>query len=297
MNIVIVSDAHLRSKGPPSRKDDYQTSILTKLEYSLQYAVERDAIWVFLGDLFHFKDPSRTPISLIMRLYYILQSHSCQKYVIAGNHDLQSAGMSIIHHQPLGLLTAVGVLSSPDEIEHAGFRIRFLNFDPRFVIDPHLMDAGDADILMAHLPARSNPYEGEISYGALADLGYSLIFFGHTHEEFNITRVKNTGIVRVPSISRVSIPTADPQIKPAFVYVSAIGIQEVVPPYASGVDIFDFEKHEVSKLLTEELGDFVTSARNLNLVSISVRDNLEAMRNTLEVEVYEELLELITNNV
>jgi predicted phosphodiesterase len=53
VNLSFFTDLHLRGQGPSSRKDDYPTSILNKLEYCLDYSSKNSDIALFGGDFCH----------------------------------------------------------------------------------------------------------------------------------------------------------------------------------------------------------------------------------------------------
>jgi len=53
VNLSFFTDLHLRGQGPSSRKDDYPVSILSKLQYCLEYSSKNSDIALFGGDFCH----------------------------------------------------------------------------------------------------------------------------------------------------------------------------------------------------------------------------------------------------
>lgn len=51
--IYFIPDVHLQEQSPRSRKDNYPSVVLEKLEYIVDYVNKADGIAVFLGDLFN----------------------------------------------------------------------------------------------------------------------------------------------------------------------------------------------------------------------------------------------------
>jgi len=291
---AIVADTHLRVKGPPSRRGDYREQILAKLEYSLSYAEERGAIWVHLGDVFHFKNPSRTPVSLILEMYELFARFSCPKYVIFGNHDMQTQGLRSVRSQPLGLLVAVGALNHVEEIELEGIKLRFLDYEvsPGQFLEyvTHL----DGDVLFCHQMIKDvKQSEEDIAYSELASGGFSLVFFGHTHASAELRKVGSTLVVRVPSMARASIPTEDRGLRPSFLYWDGDQISEVIPPHVPSEDLFLFEEYEIKKEVRSEMEDFLEAAHGLVLKPASLVGAVLELRDSLDKATYDMLMEYL----
>ena len=56
--ILVINDPHIADRPPLGRKDDYRSTILSKL-YTMQAVIKENEITqvVITGDVFHYKNP------------------------------------------------------------------------------------------------------------------------------------------------------------------------------------------------------------------------------------------------
>ena len=104
---LFIGDPHISSKKPGRRKDEnFEETILNKLEEIINIANNKDYLPVFLGDLFN--RPQEDSESLKTRVTRILNKsrHKCVSNV--GNHDITHS--SISDEDTLKLLSEAGVL-------------------------------------------------------------------------------------------------------------------------------------------------------------------------------------------
>ena len=81
--LLFIGDPHLASRAPGARKDDYPNTILRKLEWSLNYAIEHRLLPCLLGDV--FDKPRDNSNWLIGELCAMLVGR--EVIAIYGNHD------------------------------------------------------------------------------------------------------------------------------------------------------------------------------------------------------------------
>lgn len=109
--IICVGDIHLSDKPPSSCTPSYTDDILDMLVYvaKLEKALNADAV-VWAGDIFHFKQPSRTSHSTVLKLLRVAKQYR-NLYVVTGNHDISSDRLDSLDKQPLGVLYESGALT------------------------------------------------------------------------------------------------------------------------------------------------------------------------------------------
>ena len=103
MKILTVGDLHVRDGNPLGRTDNYKEAIFQKLMsiqgLALEHQVEHT---VFLGDIFDQKRGSRVSDTIRQRLIVHFNSWHGEVWVVPGNHDMGSKGLSSLSNQPLG---------------------------------------------------------------------------------------------------------------------------------------------------------------------------------------------------
>lgn len=103
--LLFIGDPHLASRSPGSRKDDYATAILKKLEWSLDYAAKESLLPCLLGDIFHHKWERQ--LKLIGALCAVLAGR--EVLTIYGNHDITEN--TLTEGQALDLVIRAGLLT------------------------------------------------------------------------------------------------------------------------------------------------------------------------------------------
>lgn len=110
LRLVWRTDVHLSDRPPQSRRDDWESSLIGKLEQIRHIAHNMKAMAVLDGgDFFHVKSPVRTPHRLIQRVAELHKTYSCPVYATVGNHDCVYGDIDFLPQQPLGVLFATGV--------------------------------------------------------------------------------------------------------------------------------------------------------------------------------------------
>lgn len=110
IRLIWRTDAHLAEQPPQSRRDDWESTIIGKLEQIGEIAHRRKALAVLDGgDFFHVKSPGRTSHRLIRRIAELHQTYSCPVYATVGNHDCVYGDFDFLPQQPLGVLFSTGI--------------------------------------------------------------------------------------------------------------------------------------------------------------------------------------------
>ena len=109
MNIIALSDVHLRSTNPIARKDNIVKTQFKKLEFIFDYAVKHKCIILQAGD---FLDKSRDWNLLIMLMQFFGKYKDLDFYCVLGQHD--SYFYSKTKGTTLGILERMGIISVLD---------------------------------------------------------------------------------------------------------------------------------------------------------------------------------------
>jgi len=106
--LLFIGDPHIEGRTPGFRKDYYPETILNKLQWCVEYALEHDLQPILLGDI--FDKPRDNPNWIISRLLDILAD--CTIPTIFGNHDC--ANPQLDENDTLTLLAKAGVVQLLD---------------------------------------------------------------------------------------------------------------------------------------------------------------------------------------
>jgi DNA repair exonuclease SbcCD nuclease subunit len=114
---LFIGDVHLTSRKPDRRHDDYQQSVLKKIEFVLTVANNQKLIPVFLGDIFHYA--SETSKALETALTRILRKSWTPPLSNVGNHDISHK--ILCDDDSLALLAESGVIIAPKMAGPVGY--------------------------------------------------------------------------------------------------------------------------------------------------------------------------------
>lgn len=301
MKFLYFADPHLQPKGPPSRKDDYAETILWKLAQISVIAKREKVDQVFcLGDLFHHKDPNRTPPWLLVRTMEVLSTFGPPVFMVMGNHDLQSAGPATVPRQPVGVLIQAGLLyyqEEPYEIDN--FLFHPFHHLPKMkdALRHHTpaISAEHKNILLTHADISPTGRFETVAYSEMVNWGYDYIFYGHMHELLPVHMLMKPKIICVPAVARGSIPTTDTRTPPAIVIhdTDDDGFRFIELEHMPQEDLFRFEEHELKKITKRELEQFVATADSLQLNTTSIASALAQIKGELDTGVYSILVEYL----
>lgn len=107
--ILLFNDPHFRGTSPVGRKDDFQETLVNKIEEIIRIAHTKccDAI-VITGDVFDRPD---TKYSVIRRFGKILRKSKIPIYTAIGNHDVFAYNTNTLKRTALGILEGLGVVN------------------------------------------------------------------------------------------------------------------------------------------------------------------------------------------
>ncbi len=115
--ILFIGDPHVAAFPPGHRLDDYGNTVIEKLAFCLQVALEQKCLPIILGDLFHV--PRNNPNHLMVDLIELFRT--AKPWVLVGNHDKHEARLT--RDVSLYLLHAAGsirLISLPGPVASLG---------------------------------------------------------------------------------------------------------------------------------------------------------------------------------
>jgi DNA repair exonuclease SbcCD nuclease subunit len=271
LKLLLFADAHLRAKGPPSRIDDYPYAILGKIAFvrdlAEQYGVDAT---IFLGDLFHFKDPSRTPPWLLSAAIRVFRSFPTPPYILLGNHDLQSGGVVSLGRQPIDVLLQAGVVARVARTYFKSHALTFLDYDSLVALQFDGLlpspEPGMVNILFTHLDMGVLGSDSVVAYDQLCGRGYDMVFNGHMHKRVAPRDIGATRLFQVPAIARPAIPQEGEE-RPCVVYVEDSRVDLIEVPHRPTSEIFRLEEASDARDSQSEIAAFVAQVSALNLAT------------------------------
>jgi exonuclease SbcD len=212
---IYLTDIHYGAK-PSNRKDDYNASILTKLDYVLGIAAKNDCVVLIGGDL--FDNPRRISFIEFNRLIQVFRKYPVDVYCIDGNESHDGIGDS----SPLEVLKYAGIIKRDKGFE---------DFDSvRVIFRGHGSDSGsiDADLspsklnlLMTHETIVEDhvPFDHKLidEFETKADL----VTIGHYHPYQGI-KTRQDGVIFVApgALARRKKIKHELNRSPKFVFIS-----------------------------------------------------------------------------
>ncbi len=151
MKAVILGDVHFgcihglgkpKQEGGNTRYDDYENTMNYVVDYCIDNKID---VFIQTGDLFEYRDPSATVMSMADRFLKKLSNSGIQTFIIMGNHDYKRRGNSF-----------TSAISSLPAINYPNIN---------FVLNPKIMsvEANESDKMdLLLLPFRDKRmYDGE----------------------------------------------------------------------------------------------------------------------------------------
>lgn len=200
----IILDPHFSNITPRSRKDDYEDSMLKKLDFIVELSKSNKwNAFIVAGDLFNVKNLSWEYLG---KLTSRLNNFKCKKYCIPGNHDIFNERLDSLPRTPLGLFYETGVVENLTFAE-GGLFTGLPYFRGMHKDIPKAPEKQGHKVLICHafLGHQESSSTGSdwIFYPDLVNAGYSIVIAGHDHAPYPVQKHENGMMVFRPgSISR-----------------------------------------------------------------------------------------------
>lgn len=238
---LFIGDPHLCSRRVGRRKDDYVTSVLTKLEACAELCKSKKLTAVVLGDLFHRNDDGNLP--MMNRLIRVLKAFPEAPIVLEGNHDKERTDLG--DDDALMLLHQTGlvrVAMDPGVFEIFTVHGQQVNL----LMAPYgteLPDAapdyleGTSVLVTHHDMAFGHAYPGSQPLKAIA--GVAMVVNGHMHDTKPSETVGGTVWHNPGNIEPLSLDLAA-HVPCAWEWAPEQGVQALTAhPLPHGTDLFD----------------------------------------------------------
>ena len=308
MRALLIGDIHLSDRPPSSCTDDYLEDLFVILEHTVDKVRELgvDAV-VWSGDVFHYKQPSRTSHATVQRAIDIIQSYPVPVYIVPGNHDMVNDRFdSIAATQPLGVLFKTGATLLNGWESENEFPIFGVPWQQHWTDDTvsealalYRSRASEGSLVIAHAPLYPKGQELEWEnypidkWAAYQSTGYC--FYGHVHDNHGIYKVSPVTFCNLGAITRGSLHESEltREIRVAL-WDSSEGFTALSVPHKPADQVFRLmEKRELQNTQAR-LDEFLESVNEASIEITSVESVMRHIRSLglgLELEkLIEELL-------
>ena len=290
MKILATGDLHLTDKKPENRTDDYKSSVLKKLDFIFQTAInEKCKLIVQPGDFFDSPAPSYSLFSEIAKR--IRAIHPIWIASIWGQHDLRYRrkenaalkALSIICSDNF-LLEFNGIFQNELRIYSAGWGEEIPKLNNRF-----------CSILIIHRTIVNDKlWAGQTEYVQGFDFvkanKFPLIVSGDNHQSF-IIDLKSKRLFNCGSLLRSKIDQINHKPFIIIFDTETRQYEQIMIPIEPAEKIFALEKTSKEKELNENLMAFISGLSEHKEVGLKFEDNLNFYMN--ENNVKQEIRELI----
>jgi len=299
------TDVHMADKGPASRKDDWPTTVLGKLEQTRLVAAKTKADALLDGgDFFHVKSPSRNTHALTRRVADHHSNYPCPVYCTPGNHDSVFGDYQFLGRQPLGVLYSTGVFNRLyDEHElvvvsaDGNFKVRVVGIPyhgvkydmERF----HRITKGDEDFLIVVAHVLASVHGGQmfkdediVKYSDLEHHPADMFLFGHWHKDQGVEHLWGKHFVNIGSLTRGALTEDNLDRKPACAVLTitpdGAAVQVVRLKVQPGEEVFDVQRRMQVEARSATMDHFIDTMKD-TLVHASEKDVEETVADMEDV--------------
>ncbi|MGC8719884.1 MAG: metallophosphoesterase [Thermodesulforhabdaceae bacterium] len=248
--ILFIGDPHVASFAPGHRRDEYVHTVLEKLEFSINFAVENRLLPIILGDLFHV--PRNNPNALLVELIRIFKP--VVPWALLGNHDKHEArftpDVSIAVLEAADAIRLIKSYGLVDTIQVNGKKV-MIGASPDWTPLPEKVDPGDSDfvIWISHHNLLFDEFDDVPDHqfrGKAFNLrsipGVNVVVNGHLHRPRPPVRAGNTLWLNPGSLVRIIRTPSVMDLKPSVTVFSFQNgqpcFESVVVPHRSFDDVF-----------------------------------------------------------
>ena len=311
--ILCIGDIHLSDRPPSSCTEDYLEDLFVILEHTVDKVQELgvDAV-VWSGDVFHYKQPSRTSHGTVQRAIDIIQSYPVPLYIVPGNHDmLHDRFDSISVSQPLGVLFKTGAIlldgwDSENELPIFGvpwkqeWNDQQVSSGLQLFKNPENFFNQAQSLVIAHAPLYPKGKELEwenypVDKWSEAMGGRGYCFYGHVHDSHGIYRESGVEFCNLGAITRGSLKESELNRKIRLaLWDSVEGFTPVDVPHKPADQVFRLmEKREVQDTQAR-LNEFLSQIGEVSIDIVKVDAIMDHVRTlNLGPEVEKRIEELL----
>lgn len=248
--IVYITDLHLRSSTPSSRKDNYLEQTLKVLDWVFRYATRIKATAIVCGgDLGHRWD---WKISLINQAATVFKKYSIPFYTVIGNHDIPGKNYDVLPDTAIYLLAKLGIiklistdLNTPTTIgrfELHGFNADTPHTENLLAGKISVPDSDNVKVAVIHaaVGAENTPYCRGIKTLFIPDFDFAC--FGDIHTGWPTFKSLTDCIMVNPGAATKLTKAEIGRVPKLVILNSDKTFKEVRLPYFKDEEMFDLEK-------------------------------------------------------
>lgn len=292
--VLFVGDNHIDEKTPENRTDNYLEAVLRKLKECLVFAETEklDAV-VFLGDVFDKREVG--PLARNGTLEILLsQSNgdpwSFKKYVVVGNHDIQSSHP--LENSSLGTLIQAGAFIKTDHAEELNISFAHFYNDLDLDISNGALANYPAMIWACHASFYDAPTMHDSSVVLFNDTKLhdetKIVISGHIHKPMEMKRADGKIFVNPGCIGRRSAnkDNFNRDLKVFLLEYDVNGTIHnmdyvLIESAKHHTEVFKVEEIELKKAEKQEAKEFlkqITAIKSNNWTYTSFEDKIEKIK-------------------
>lgn len=288
MRVLITGDWHLTDNRPENRTDDYEKTVLRKLDFLLQKAVENKVEMILHpGDIFDSPKPSYYFFTKVMKR--IKRIHPIWFACCYGQHDLRYRNKDDTALKALALACSGNIVL---DLNDHNFISKIGIYSAGYGEEvPDFMKAyGWFKILLTHrMIVYDKLWKSQESFEYcntfLRKNKFDLIVSGDNHNSFRYV-LGNRSLFNCGSMMRSTI--AQVHHKPIFYIMDTskgmISLEQYYIPIEYAEDVFRMNKIEQEKDRNNQLDAFVSGLSEHKEMGMSFGDNMESYMNKNKIE-------------
>lgn len=245
---LFLGDPHVCSTKVGRRKDDYLSSVLTKLEAAADLCRERQLLPIITGDLMHRNDDSN--VRMLNRLTRALKKFPVAPVVLEGNHDREMTELSdsdvlmLLAQTEVIRLTGTGLMDVY-EFEGASKAVRVWACPYGADLPNRLPDFDGLTVLLTHHDmAFGSAYPGAQPLKPIDNC--SFVVNGHMHDTKKSVQQGDTWWHNPGNLEPLSVDLAN-HVPQAWEWTPDMDTSALMGhPLPHGTDLFDLAGLEVA---------------------------------------------------
>lgn len=300
MNIITVSDVHIRGINSKNRVGSYYSDVMSKVEQILKLAKKHKAIILNAGDLF---DTDIVSYKIVDDFIDLVEKYKIEWYSVYGNHcqtnsNTQTSESSALNHifkrcKYFQYLTEVKIenvyikgydykTGIEDDIKQNGLHLP----------EGRLKDNVSIDIAVIHamiVEGKTNTLFSSIGTDEI-NTTYDFVICGHNHSCFEQPPFYNSGC-----IGRLKINESEFKPHVFLINTDDKSVESIYLKAKPASECFDLTKVNDNNELEGRLNKFVESLGNIKLSELKVSDRVLQFckSNNVTSDVKEEILRRI----
>lgn len=295
MKLAVVGDFHISDANPSARLDNFKETCFNKLKFIRDETNRRGVdVVLFLGDIFHRKNPNLNSHDTIRELISIFAGFNSKVLEVVGNHDISMTSKNL-YKQPLSVLDEAGSLSilgypytrnftfSTEEADIYGLGYADINdtlSENYFALNSEIVSNFKVNILAMHqmlLPDNANFFGDYLNFKDLAQLDFDIVLCGHFHPGYEPLIQAAHGVIfcNPGAITRGSLDTHNLTREPQFAIFDItdkknIKTDTVSIPCLPANQIFDMQKVKRSIIVKEDMSKFTDTLKSVCEDSVDI---------------------------